>query len=135
MRRPFFSSLRLSYRVRVFSAILFVAALLSGGIAGAQLSGKGEIKGTVTDPSGAVVAGASVTALQATTGETTTRTTNSSGMYDISPLDPGIYTVTVEASGFRKQAQNDVHVNALEIAVAIVIPAEGPSFGMAPSGT
>ena len=98
-------------------ALLLVAALCATGVARAQLSGKGELKGTVTDPSGAVVPGAMVTAVQSTTGQTTSHTTNSAGLYDISPLDPGIYTVTVEAQGFRKQTQADIHINALEIAV------------------
>ena len=98
-------------------ALLLVAALCATGVARAQLSGKGELKGTVTDPSGAVVPGATVTAVQNTTGQTTSHTTNSAGLYDISPLDPGIYTVTIEAQGFRKQTQADIHINALEIAV------------------
>ena len=96
--------------------LLIATVIFAGGVANAQLSGKGELKGTITDPSGAVVAGATVTAVQNSTGQSTSRTTNSSGLYDISPLDPGIYTVNVEAPGFRKQTQNDVHVNALEIA-------------------
>ncbi|HKO18265.1 MAG TPA: carboxypeptidase-like regulatory domain-containing protein, partial [Acidobacteriaceae bacterium] len=99
------------------SFLLLLCALFAGsGVARAQLAGKGELKGTVTDPSGAVVPNATVTAVQTTTGQAISRTTNSSGIYDISPLDPGIYTVTIEAQGFRKQTQADVHVNALEIA-------------------
>jgi hypothetical protein len=96
--------------------LLLVAGMFATGVARAQLSGKGELKGTIKDPSGAVVPSATVTAVQDATGQTISRTTNSSGLYDISPLDPGVYTVTVEAQGFRKQTQNDVHVNALEIA-------------------
>jgi hypothetical protein len=99
-----------------FVLFLFAALSFGGSVARAQLSGKGEIKGTVKDPSGAVVGGASVTATETTTGVKTTRPTNSSGEYDISPLDAGIYTVTVTAPGFEKLSQADVHVNALEIA-------------------
>ena len=89
---------------------------LAGGIAHAQLSGKGEIKGTVKDPSGAVVANATVTATDVSTGVSTSRTSNTSGEFDISPLDPAIYNLSVTANGFEKLTQNDVHVNALEIA-------------------
>ena len=111
------SNLSTSIRAFYVSFLLLLFALFAGSsLARAQLAGKGELKGTVTDPSGAVVPNATVTAVQTTTGQSITRTTNSSGLYDISPLDPGIYTVTVEAQGFRKQTQGDVHVNALEIA-------------------
>jgi hypothetical protein len=95
---------------------MLVLGGLAGGVARAQLAGKGEITGTVKDPSGAVVAGATVTATEVSTGVSTTRPTNSSGIYDISPLDAGVYVVTVTAKGFEKQTQADVHVNALEIA-------------------
>jgi hypothetical protein len=97
---------------------LMTLVLMAGGagsMAHGQLAGKGEIKGTVKDPAGAVVANATVTATEATTGLSATRTTNQSGVYDLSPLDPGIYTVTVTATGFEKLTQADVHVNALEI--------------------
>ena len=98
-----------------FLAILLVLAGLAGGVARAQLAGKGEVTGTVKDPTGAVVAGATVTATEVSTGVSTARPTNSSGIYDISPLDAGVYVVTVTAAGFEKQTQADVHVNALEI--------------------
>jgi hypothetical protein len=86
-----------------FLAILLILVGLAGGVARAQLSGKGEIKGVVKDPSGAVVTNATVTATEVSTGVSTVRTTNSSGIYDISPLDAGVYLVTVTASGFEKQ--------------------------------
>jgi Carboxypeptidase regulatory-like domain len=99
-----------------FIAVVLAIAGLAGGIAHAQLSGKGEIKGTVKDPSGAVVANATVTATNVSSGVSTTRTSNGSGEFDISPLDPAIYTVSVAATGFEKLTQNDLHVNALEVA-------------------
>jgi hypothetical protein len=97
--------------------VLFAALfLLTASPAGAQLAGKGEIKGTVTDPSGAVVPGATVTATSTTRGTKTAVKSSSSGLYDISPLDPDIYTVTATAQGFSTTNQENVHVNALEIA-------------------
>ena len=98
-----------------FLAIMLVLAGLAGGVARAQLSGRGEIKGTVKDPTGAVVTNATVTATEVSTGVSTVRTTNSSGIYDISPINAGLYVVTVTASGFEKQTQTDVQVNAMEI--------------------
>jgi outer membrane receptor protein involved in Fe transport len=61
----------------------------------------GDIAGVVTDPSGAVVPNAKVTALSDTTGETHTTTTNGQGSYRFSFLKPGSYTLTASASGFQ----------------------------------
>lgn len=61
------------------------------------------ITGLVTDPSGAVVAGAKVTAENVATGVQATTETNESGAYTIRQLPIGTYTVTVEAKGFSVQ--------------------------------
>ena len=105
--------------VRAFSGLLvlltaFVLSLSSS--ASAQLAGKGEIKGIVTDTTGAVIPGAVVTATSTTQGTKISRTTSSSGDFDISPLNPDIYIVTTTAKGFQTLTQQDVHVNALEVA-------------------
>src|SRR5436309_2352535 len=60
----------------------------------------GNVSGTVTDPSGAVVPGATVTVKSSTTGLTRTATTSSNGGYTINNLPPGPYDVKVSASGF-----------------------------------
>src|SRR5580658_8629705 len=97
--------------------VLFaVFLLLFGASAFAQLSGKGEIVGTVTDPTGAVVASATVVAQSTTRGTKLTTTTTSAGDYTLSPLDADTYTVTVTAKGFKTTTQENVVVNALEIA-------------------
>jgi hypothetical protein len=71
----------------------------------------GTLRGTVTDPNGGVVAGATVTARNQSTGSTTPTTTNGEGGYVLSNLAPGTYTVTVEAtSGFSKKSVTDVNV-------------------------
>jgi hypothetical protein len=102
-------------RAAIRSSLIAFILAIAGTMAHAQLAGKGEIKGTVTDPTGAIVQGATVTATEEASGLSTSRTTNSAGDYDLSPLDPGIYTVTVTGSGFEKLTQTGVHVNALEI--------------------
>ena len=66
-----------SFSQRVCGSLLVVllaVAGIGGSVARAQLSGKGEIKGTVTDPTGAVVAGAAVTATAVATGVATRAT-------------------------------------------------------------
>ena len=63
----------------------------------------GSITGVVTDPSGAVVVGATVTAGNTATGVQTTAQTNGVGNYTIRFLPIGVYTLTVEANGFAQQ--------------------------------
>jgi Carboxypeptidase regulatory-like domain/TonB dependent receptor-like, beta-barrel len=72
----------------------------------------GSILGTVTDPAGASVANAKVTVLDQRKGTTDSTTTNESGNYSVTHLIPDIYTVRVEAPGFKTSEQKDVNVLA-----------------------
>ena len=81
--------------------------------AAAQVSGRGTIAGTVMDPSGAVLAGASVTAINVETGVQTSRKATDAGFFVLSPLQPGEYTVTARAEGFQTLTQEHVQVVAL----------------------
>lgn len=76
--------------------------------------GAGSIQGTITDPSGAVVSNASVTAIDTETNLSTSTKTTSAGYYVISPLTAGHYEVTVTANGFQTLTQQNITVNALE---------------------
>ncbi len=66
----------------------------------------GEIKGTVTDPSGAVVPGATLTATNTDRGLTRTTATDIRGDYRILSLPPGNYTLKAEMAGFAAQQRN-----------------------------
>jgi hypothetical protein len=115
-----------------FKSLLLLAVLLLcfGSSAFAQLSGKGEISGTVSDPSGAVIPGASVVAKSTTRGTIVKSQTTSAGDYTISPLDADTYNVTFTAKGFKTTTQENVAVNALEIAtlnIALSIGSESQS--------
>ena len=81
--------------------ILPAFLLLTNTRAGAQ-NAQGTIVGHVTDPSGAVVVGAKVTVTNSDTGVKSDYTTNSSGDYNAPALNPGNYTVSVEAQGFSR---------------------------------
>src|ERR1700719_398809 len=72
----------------------------------------GSIIGTVTDPQGAAVANAKVTVTDQRKGTTDTTTTNDSGNYSVTHLIPDVYTVRVEAPGFKASEQKDVIVSA-----------------------
>lgn len=101
---------------RIFACLsaLLAFAVVMAGSAYAQLAGTGAISGTVQDPTGAVVGNATVTATNVDTNVSTTRTTTKAGDYNISPLIPGTYAVTVTASGFQGYKQENITVNALE---------------------
>src|SRR5690242_12655620 len=90
------------------------APLLAVATAMAQAGGGGTIQGTVTDPTGAVIIGASVTASNIHTGVGTSFKTTDAGLFVLTPLQPGEYTVTVQAQGFRTFTQNGIVVAALE---------------------
>src|ERR1700722_7428310 len=66
------------------------------------------LEGTVSDPSGGVIVGASVKAVAVDTGLTEEQRTNSKGYYRISGLAVGGYTVTVANAGFRTKVEEDV---------------------------
>lgn len=95
-----------------FLFILAVAALvLASSLPAFAQATTGTLRGTVTDPNGGVVAGATVTAKNQNTNNTTPTTTSGEGGYVLSNLSPGIYTVTVEAtSGFTTKVITDVNV-------------------------
>jgi outer membrane receptor protein involved in Fe transport len=76
----------------------------------------GSINGTVTDPQGAAVVGATVTVTDVNKGTTDTATTNDSGNYSVTHLIPDSYNIKIEASGFKAAEQNDVHVSADNVA-------------------
>lgn len=85
---------------------LFVLLLLALFLAGSQLSAFaqstfGSILGTVTDSSGSVVPGASVTLVNVNTGATRGTATNSSGMYAFNNVDAGKYTIRIGMKGFE----------------------------------
>jgi len=91
-----------------------IVMMLSVGIAGAQTI-DGTLRGEVTDPSGAVVAGVKVTATNVGTNVSVAVTTNTSGTYNIPNLLPGTYTVTVEAGGFGPYTREQVQVRTNQI--------------------
>jgi hypothetical protein len=81
---------------------LAITFLLSSTLLLAQTNvGNGSIQGSVTDPSGAVVSGAKVTITEKSKGVASIRTSDSKGSYTSGSLIPGVYSVRVEAPGFK----------------------------------
>src|SRR5438093_4251368 len=87
--------------------------LLLGAPARAQID-TASIVGTVTDASGAVLAGATVTATQEGTGSSFTTMTNAKGQYVLPNLKIGRYTVTVELQGFKKAIRQAIQLHVQE---------------------
>ena len=81
----------------------------------AQTSATGGISGTVTDPSGALIVGAQITATNQATGATTTVTSSSSGKYLFPLLPPGSYKVEASKEGFKVLTYPSIAVNVTEM--------------------
>jgi hypothetical protein len=74
----------------------------------------GTIQGTVVDPQGAAVPKATITIMRNSTGLSKKITSDSSGRFELPFLNPGTYTVTVEAKGFRNEKRDNVEVQISE---------------------
>lgn len=88
----------------------FVIAWLVAWLPAFAQETRGQILGRVVDPSGAVVVGVGVQAVNTATNVRTTAVTNQSGDYVLPFLVPGTYTVTVEAPGFKRFVQEGISV-------------------------
>jgi hypothetical protein len=105
-----YSEIRRTAQKIVFA--MFGVLLLAAGAIGQVTSGT--IYGTVKDPSGAVMADATVTVNDASTGVTRTVSTDESGGFVVPNLPPGTYAITVNATGFKKIDKTGVVLSAAD---------------------
>lgn len=93
--------------------LLVFGCLLCGVSAFAQVSSS-RITGTVTDATGAVVPGAKVVATNEATGVSQETTTTEAGTYSFPSINVGLYTITVEATGFKRyvSTKNELNVGS-----------------------
>lgn len=96
-----------SYKVPL--ALLFVLITISSTPLFSQTSAR--IEGTVQDQTGAVVPNAKITVLNSKTQARSEISSNPQGYYVLPSLQPGLYTVTIEAPGFQKQIINNLELN------------------------
>jgi len=87
-----------------------IVLLLMGGAAHGQTV-SGTVTGTITDPSGAIIPGVTVTIMNTATGEIRTGVTNSTGFFSVPALPPGPYKASTDAKGFQED------VSALTVSV------------------
>jgi hypothetical protein len=98
-------------RVVICLAVVFLVA----GRLRAQID-RASISGTVTDPSGAAVAGATVTVTNGGTNQSQTLTTDSSGLYTARLLHIGTYSVEATAKGFERSLHSGIELNVNQVA-------------------
>ena len=99
-------------RVQIVAMILM---LLSWGASAYGQSDRVTITGTVTDPSGAVVPSATVTATDPNTKAVFTAATNGNGVYNIPGLPIGVYTLEVTHPGFKSYQRTDISPEATQV--------------------
>ena len=99
--------------LRLIALLAILAGLASAGLA--QSSARGAISGTVKDPTGAGIGGATVEVANQQTGVIErTLTTNAEGSFTATLLPIGVYRLTVTASGFAKTEAPNIRVNVTE---------------------
>jgi hypothetical protein len=98
-----------THTVRAWLAIIALL-LVPPGTASAQQQ-LGAIQGTITDATGGVLPGVTVTVTNLDTGVTRTTVSNDAGVYRVPSVEPGRYRVTAELQGFRTASQPDVTVS------------------------
>jgi hypothetical protein len=91
--------------------IVLASLLLTGMVFAQGVGASGDIRGTVTDPSGAVVTGANVTATDIARGIKHTVATDNNGQYRLTGLQPANYSLSVSKSGFQSELAKNVVVN------------------------
>ncbi len=90
---------------RLRDLVLLFAIILGSGLILHAQNATTSLRGVVKDPSGAVVPGATITLTAPTTGQTLTATSNGSGEYQLTQIQPTKYTITATAAGFGTQAK------------------------------
>ena len=114
---------------RSLFGLVILVCLLSATVATAQET-RGAIVGRITDPSGAVIPGASVVVTNAAMGSKVSLTTGADGFYQALLLQPGSYKIEVTAQGFKKLEREGVEVrlaDRLEVNLILEVGSSGES--------
>ncbi|MGD0734536.1 MAG: TonB-dependent receptor [Terracidiphilus sp.] len=103
--------------LRRITTLLMILGMSTAFGAYGQNANSGEIKGTVTDSSNAVIAGATVSILNVQTGVKIVSVTNGVGIYDVPSVPPGEYTITFSAKGFRDEVRSGIILQVATVAI------------------
>lgn len=116
------------------SLLLIVMTLMTAGML-AQNSSTGDLRGVVKDPSGAVLANATVTVSDPSRNIERSASTDAQGNYSIPLLPPGVYTVSVSAPNFAKVVLKDVRVTIGQTAsVPVAVKLQGTTTDVTVTG-
>ncbi|HEY0047959.1 MAG TPA: TonB-dependent receptor [Pyrinomonadaceae bacterium] len=121
-------SLRFTTVVSRLLALALVTLVFAGAAFAQSQASSADLNGTVTDPSGAVVPGATVTARDTATGITRNTTSDESGEYKFIGLPPSTYEITAEATTFKKTIIPSVRLTVgqnAELTIRLEVGAEG----------
>jgi hypothetical protein len=93
---------------KIFVFLTMLMTPFSLALGQAVSTNGGAIEGTITDPTGASIPGATVVISEPATGYTHTIKTDSAGYYSVGPLVPGTYTIAVSAPAFKGQQDTKI---------------------------
>jgi hypothetical protein len=96
--------------MKSFTLVSAAIALMSLAVPALAQDSRGTIIGRVNDPVGATVAGATVRATNNATNSTVTTTTNEAGNFEMPYLLPGVYTIALEMTGFKKSVREGIEL-------------------------
>src|SRR5262245_12729276 len=112
--------------LRKMAHVFCILSVIIGATSICFAQATGNIKGTVADSAGALIAGAAVEVVNDNTGEKRTTTSTDDGSFSITNLPVGAYTVTAKASGFSPGSAREVKVSvAFTTEVPIVLTVGG----------
>ena len=99
------------YRNTLLQVVTFLSLLVFAGPMLHGQTGAGAISGTVTDKTGAVVAGTKVTVTNQGTNVSHVVTTDSGGFYSIEGLTVGLYTIDISKPGFKESITSGIQID------------------------
>ncbi len=118
---PFAVNSRVTGTMKSISLAVLLTCLLALTAFGQQTTGS--LNGVVNDPNGAIVTGATVTLVNAETGAERSAVSSTTGTFDFQALQPGKYTISVDAKGFKKAVSRDIVVSVAST-TQVTIPLE-----------
>src|ERR1700737_148913 len=102
--------------LRVLLMLLCVACLVSG----ARAQFRAGMQGTILDPQGAGIDGATVTLTNQETNRVLVSTSDSNGVYNFLSLPPGRYSVSAEKEGFKKKVLANINLQPNKLSLLIL---------------